>query len=229
MVDATTAFHLTAAGFKVEAKEFGLPAYATSASEQETAAKLAMEEASNSIKGEIAKLDSFIAALRTRLTIALQCFRDSGESSPEAIAETDTIAKTLTAVGSILPAVHQIGRRLRPFALLAQNRGNHSSPGTVDAQMNRLADELRQSLNAVQLALRDLSYPFPHPRGQLSVVDYARYEKKCANEWETVYRESNSHLDRLFALHYRLLGRLLVITSSAERELDRSSEKTTAV
>ena len=74
----------------------------------------------------------------------------------------------------------------------------------------------------MQSPLGNLPYPFPHPRGQLTVVEYARYEKVCKHEWETVYRESNSLLDQLFALHYRLIGRLLVLAETAEKNLEQS-------
>jgi hypothetical protein len=55
-------------------------------------------------------------------------------------------------------------------------------------------------------------------------VEYLHNEKACENEWESIYRESNSHLERLFALHYRLLGRLLVIADIAEKDLGRNGQ-----
>ena len=75
LADFTTAFHLTAAGFRIEGKEFGLPESATSVVEQETAAKHGMEEATSSAKHQLEILSTFIEALRNRLTFALQLGR----------------------------------------------------------------------------------------------------------------------------------------------------------
>jgi Zn-dependent protease with chaperone function len=222
--DFTTARHLAAAGFKVETKEFGLPEYATSVAEQETAATSGVEEASEAIKQQNEKLEGFVAALRSRSSLALQYMRSTSDAAQEADSEVETIAKMLAAVGPLMPSVHQIGARLRSFTMLAQNRGNHSNPEEVDTQMSRLATELRKLVADVQAPLSSLSYPFPHPRGQMTVAEYARYERACQNEWEAVYQESNSHLERLFALHYRLLGRLLAIVDIAEKDLEQKSQ-----
>ena len=85
--------------------------------------------------------------------------------------------------------------------------------------MSRLCDELRTFITEVQQPLQQLPYPFPHPRGKLTLVEYASNDQPCDNVWETVFLEANSHLDRLFPLHYRLLGRLLVVAADAERLL----------
>ena len=85
--------------------------------------------------------------------------------------------------------------------------------------MSRLSDDLRKSVAEVQRSLQQLPDPFPHPRGKLTVVEYASNDQSCDNVWETVFREANSHVDRLFPLHYRLLGRMLAIADKAEKHL----------
>jgi len=222
LIGFVTAWHLTAAGFKVEAKEFGLPEYATSVAEQETAAKFAIEEASNAIKLQIAKLDGFVAALRNRVALALRLAQSAGGVVGEATLEVEAIAGLLAAIGAVMPSIHRIGMRLRAFTTLAQNRGNHSKPEDVDAQMSRLAGELRKLITEIETPLSNLKYPFPHPRGQLTISEYARFEKVCEHELETIYRNSDALLDRLFALHYRLVGRLLVLAETAEKDLAKS-------
>jgi Zn-dependent protease with chaperone function len=222
LIGFVTARHLTAAGFRVEAKEFGLPDYATSVAEQETAAKFAIEEASNAVEQEIEKLEAFLTALRTRVLLALRLAALSATGERAAHSEVETLLKALAAVGPTMPSVHQIGMRLRAFAVLAQNRGNHANPANVDAEMSRLVEELRKLIAAVQGPLGNLPYPFPHPRGPLSIAEYARFEKASQNEWEDAYHQSNSHVERLFALHYRLLGRLLVMAELAEKDSDEN-------
>jgi Zn-dependent protease with chaperone function len=224
LVDFISARHLTAAGSKVEPKEFALPESASSVTEQEAAANSAIAAATNAIDQQLAKVDEFVAALRKRVTLALRLAQNAGERTPEATLELTAKAATLVAVGAAMPSVHQIGMRLRAFTTLAQNRGNHSKPEDVDAEMSRLAGELKRLVAEVDAPLSNLLYPFPHPRGQLTVVEYSRYEKPCENEWETAYRESDSRLDRLFALHYRLIGPLLVLAEAAEKDLDPESK-----
>lgn len=224
LADFAAACHLAAAGFKVPTKEFGLPENATSPAEQEAAAKAGIEKASEAIQEQNGKLEGFVAALRSRLLLALQYGRSKGGTAQEANSELEMIVKTLAAVGPMMPSIHQMGARLRAFTMLAQNRGNHSNPAEVDAQMSRLAAELRKRVADVQAPLGSLAYPFPHPRGPMTVAEYARYEKTCQNEWEAVYQESNSHLERLFALHYRLLGRLLAVAGIAEKDLEKKDQ-----
>lgn len=224
LVDFISARHLTTAGFKLEAKEFDLPESASSVTEQETAANSAVAAATDAINQQLVKVDEFVAALRKRVTLALRFARNASERTPEVTNELAALATTLAAVGVAMPSVHQIGMRLRAFTTLAQNRGNHSNPEEVDAEMSRLAGELKRLVAEVDAPLGNLPYPFPHPRGQLTVVEYARYEKTCANEWETVYRESDSRLDRLFALHYRLIGPILVLAEAAEKNLAPEAE-----
>lgn len=219
LIDFTTAWCLTTAGFRIEAREFGLSESATSVGRQEIAARFAIEEASDVIKQQIGKLDGFVAALRDRVSLALQLLRSKDNLVQEATVKMENIARVLAAVGMAMPSVHQIGMRLRAFTVLAQNRGNHSQPQDVDTQISRLAGELQNLSAEVRSLLGCLPYPFPHPRGQLTVVDYVCYEKACQHKWEAVYQESNSILERLFALHYRLIGRLLVIADIAEKEV----------
>ena len=227
LADFTAAYHLTAAGFKIEGKEFGLPEYATSAADQEIAAKHGIEEATGLGREQIEIVRAFIAALRTRLTLALQLRPEAALAANAETIELDSLLKTVVAVAAAMPSVHQLGLRLRPFVALAQNRGNHSNPATVEVQMSRLSDELRKCISEVQQPLQQLPYPFQHPRGKLTLVEYASNDQSCGNVWEAVFNEANSHLDRLFPLHYRLLGRTLVLADNAEAHLVAQSPVTT--
>src|SRR5262245_19234643 len=74
----------------------------------------------------------------------------------------------------------------------------------------------------IQERLQKFTYPFPHPRSPLTVADYARYEKPAELELQRVYLDCNAHVDRLFALHYRLIGRILIHADVAETGLDKT-------
>ena len=153
------------------------------------------------------RLDEFISAIRTRLLLAIQ-LAPAATAKPDGTPGTEALVGLLAAVGGTIIPAGQIGLRLRAFTSLARNRGNHSQPEKVNAQMALLVGELRGILGGVRSRVQGIPYPFPHPRGQMTIADYAHYEKPCANEWETVYRDCNAHVERMFALHYRLLGKL---------------------
>ena len=68
-------------------------------------------------------------------------------------------------------------------------------------------------------------YPFPHARGRLTIAEYARSEKPADNDWQRAYLDSDAHVDRLFALHYRLIGRTLAHVQAVEKTLEQAAEQ----
>jgi hypothetical protein len=198
-----------------------LPEHATSAGEQEIAARSARDETSAALVGRLTKLEPFIAALHERVTLALAFALGNGSDS-DAAAEVSELARLLAAVGAEMAHAHEIGPRLRPFTLLAQNRNNHSDPAEVDKAASELAAELQKLTGGIQERLKQFTYPFPHARGQLTVAEYARSEKTAETEWERAYLDSDAHLDRLFALNYRLIGRVLAHADAGEQMMEKA-------
>jgi hypothetical protein len=154
-----------------------------------------------------------------RISLALQLAATQPGREQDGKPSVTELASVLAAVGAGMPHLHHIGARLRAFVVLAQNRGNHAEPIEVDRQLARLHEEFSKRLQTIQGPITGQQYPFAHSRGQLTVAEYARYEKACENKWETIYQECNAHVDRLFSLHYRLLGRMLVLADQAEKEV----------
>jgi hypothetical protein len=222
LVDLISAHCLAKAGFKLEPGAFGLPANATSPSEQETASRLALEETTAAIADRLTKLDPFMVALRRRVTLALRLAQaGTNVLSPEGASELADLARLLAAVGAEMPHAHEIGSKLGALALLAQNRGNHSDPAEVDKAASELAAELQSLIGGIQERLKPFPYPFPHARGRLTVAEYARSEEPVTNPLQRVFLDSNSHVDRLFALHYRLTGRILAHADAGETSLEK--------
>jgi Zn-dependent protease with chaperone function len=218
--DLLTAHFLTKAGFKLEPGQFGLPTHAMSRGEQEAAAWEALEAARTVIQERLLQLDPFMAALRGRVTIALRFVQaNSTDSGLEPGTEVAGLERLLAAVAAEMPHAHETGSKLRAFALLAENRANHSDPASVDQVISQLAAEFESAVRGMQTRLKDFPYPFPHARGRLTVAEYARAEKQHEHAWVRAYQEANSHVERLFALHYRLIGQVLVRTDAAETEL----------
>jgi hypothetical protein len=222
LVDLTSAHSLAKAGFKLEPGAFGLSENATSASEQETAARFALEEMTAAISYRLTKLDPFMAALRRRVTLALRLAQTAPNVlSSEGASELAELARLLAAVGAEMPRVHEIGSKLGALLLLAQNRGNHSQPAEVDKVTLELAAELQSLIGGIQERLKPFTYPFPHARGRLTVAEYARFEEPVENDLQRVYVDGNTHVDRLFALHYRLIGRILAVADAGETSLEK--------
>jgi Zn-dependent protease with chaperone function len=215
----TSAHRLAKAGFKLQPQEFGLPEDATTPGELEIAARFALEETSAAIAERLTKLDPFMTGLRQRVTLALRLAQGGG-SGPRP-ANADELARLLAAVGAEMPRAHDIGSRLNAFVLLVQNRANHSNPAAVDKALAELAAELQSLVGGIQERLKVFPYPFSHARGRLTVAEYARFEGSAENNWLRAYPDGKAHLDRLFALNYRLIGRLLAHADAAETDLER--------
>jgi Zn-dependent protease with chaperone function len=219
----TTAHGLAKAGFKLDTEPFGLPARALSPGEQETAARMLLEETRKTISEQCTKLEPFMSALQKRVTLALGFARARGDASEDGNAkENSEFGRVLAAVGAEMSIAHDIASELNAFLSLAQNRGNHAKPWHVDQALKEISGRLQPLLAGIQERLQKFTYPFPHARSPLTVADYARYEKPAELELQRVYLDCNAHVDRLFALHYKLVGRILVYADAAETELDKS-------
>ena len=163
-----------------------------------------------------------MAALRQRVTLALR-LAQAGKHvlTSEAASELAGLVRLLAAVGAEMPRAREIGSKLGAFSFLGQNRGNHSDPARVDEALSALAAELKSLIDGIQERLQPFPYPFPHARGRLTVAEYARSEKPAEFEFQRVYQDGQSHVDRLFALHYRLVGRILAHADTGETSLEK--------
>jgi hypothetical protein len=221
LAELTSGHRLAEAGFKLQPQEFGLPENATTPGEQEIAARLALEETSAAIAERLTRLEPFMTGLRQRVTLVLRLAQARGSvQRPESSGEVPELARLLAAVGAEMPRAHEIGSKLNAFALLVQNRGNHSDPAEVDKAASELAAELQVLVRGIQERLKEFPYPFSHARGRLTVAEYARFENPAENDWLRAYLDGSAHADRLFALNYRLIGRLLAHADAAETSLE---------
>lgn len=91
----------------------------------------------------------------------------------------------------------------------------------MDQVLKEISARLQPLIVGIQERLQKFAYPFPHPRSPLTVADYARHEKPAELELQRVYLDCNAHVDRLFSLHYKLMGRVLACADAAEEELNK--------
>lgn len=218
LVKFTTANILAVAGFKFNPEAVGLPVHLTSLTEIENAAWKARQQACAAIGERLKQLDPFLDALGRRITLALRW----GQSDPARAKSTADIAALVAAVGAQIPGAHEIGSQLNAFAALAQNRQNHPRPAQLDEVLAELVKRFQSFTGPIQERLKTFLYPFPHARGQLTVAEYARFEKPADHEWVRAYQDANAHVERLFALHYRLIGQILARADAVEANLTKT-------
>jgi hypothetical protein len=179
-----------------------------------------LDEARAAISCHLAELEPFMAALQKRVALALSFGEAHGNGSDQAgLNRAIDLARVLAAVATEMPLVHDIGSPLNAFVSLAQNRANHSRPREVDKILAEFSNRLQPLVDGIQQRLKEFTYPFPHPHGPLTIADYVRYEKPAEFELQRLYLNWNAHVDRLFALHYRLIGRILACVNAAENDL----------
>lgn len=226
LIDLTTAHCLAKVGFKLPPEEFGLAPDIVTCGEQEIAARQGLVETSAAIAEGFTRLEPFMVALRQRVTLALRFARSAGLNSTDldggGMVE---LARLLAALGAEMPRARRMGSKLKAFMLLVQSRSNHSDPMQVDREVASLAIELNSAVGAIQERLKQFAYPFPHARGPLTVAEYAASEKREENGWARDYFEASVHVERLFALNYRLVGRILAYAEAAEMKLDAEQKQ----
>ncbi|HUR46493.1 MAG TPA: M48 family metallopeptidase [Candidatus Saccharimonadales bacterium] len=216
------AHHLLRANFTVTASAFSIPESATSVAEQESHVTEALSRISCELGKGSSELEQFVEATRTRIISALELLQSPNlamENRESLLAEAKLLLPILGCLGKMLPRLREMVQQRDGFLILLKNRGNQANPAAVDQEIDRVGRELRNTLEEVQSGLKEHMYPFSHAQGQLTLRDYAKHGKKCDNEFELLYLDSSAHVERLFTLHYRVLGRLLVIVSEVEKTL----------
>jgi hypothetical protein len=220
--ELTSAYRLARAGFRVEPGKFGLPETATSAGEQERASQMVLTHVVADLADVRAGLEPFMEAMRLRVTLALRLAAASTDPAGEKIL-TD-LAPVHRQVSAEMAALHELSSELPAFVLLAQNHGNHANPGDVEREMSKLAEEMQAVTAGIQGRLKPLAYPFPHARGPLTVAEFAGPDTAASSRWEQAFSETNSHIEKLFALNFRLIGRILALADVAETKLNASQQ-----
>ena len=216
---------LANAGFKLDAKAFGLPENRTTPGDQEIAARFAQEESSKALSECLTKLDPFMDALRERVAMALRFWKGGQHSDSAPRREGENLVRLLHALGAELPRLHEIDSNMAAFAALVQNRANQPNVAEMDKAMWEAASVVRALVGSLQEKLRLFTYPFSHAQGELTIAEYAKASKPGDPELQQVYEDGAAHVDRLLALHFRVLGRVLAIADQAEGALGAEESK----
>jgi hypothetical protein len=154
------------------------------------------------------------------LTILLQLLRtpEGARKIPDA-RELHDEARDLMHVFAVLSAAFPPLLRLRQeyAKLQALLPLRQNSSDLLDLALQNEASVARTLLAEIHQALGATAYPFSHAKGHVSLIDFARSKEYEADPLLMVSKESESHLQMLFALYFQLLGRLTEIASQVEQ------------
>jgi hypothetical protein len=220
LLDMVGVHELTKLSFKVDPVSHGFPENVNTPGEQETAAKWEIDDIRKSMPALRERLKPFFATLQDLIVIGLQMASqkpgNDEQANTQSIAE---LVRLLAAVGSEMANAREMAGKARVLTLLAQNAGNHSNPAVVNEAMGVIGCELKKMTSAMQQRFHTFTYPFAHARGRLTVSDYLTGDQTGQNELHNTYLQANAHVDAIFALNYRLIGKVLLIADQAVADL----------
>jgi hypothetical protein len=171
-------------------------------------------------------LQPFAEAARQRLLAALSLLRAPGGGAGLAKAqplqvheEVLDLLHVLENLGAAFPALLELRQTFAQLQALLGARDRASSP-FLQTAISELAQTTAERLSQIQATLGATAYPFDHTEGRFSLVDYARAKEYDAEPARMTWLEAQSHLRMLFAVYYRVLGRLVAIARQSEARFE---------
>jgi hypothetical protein len=90
----------------------------------------------------------------------------------------------------------------------------------MDAAVSDLTRRVNEHLARIRAALGSVAYPFEHVKGRITIADYAQGKTYDPDPALMAASGARSHLEMLFALYHRVLGRLIAIATEVEQHLE---------
>ncbi len=205
----TALFH---AGFRLRRRAFGLPRSLAALSERRRAAG---ERHARALVG-MAEFDR-IARRRISWAVARHLAGASVGARAERL-QTRRVLRALEAMGALFPTLSQMRRRLLAQGAILQNIRPATLSRSVAEQLNRNVTELSELSVRCREALRRVPYPFEHASGKISMAEYASARFSGYGLVMASYKTTETMLERLFDVYFRLLGHLCAVTSEVEAE-----------
>jgi hypothetical protein len=206
--NATRASELLKAGFTIKAADFSLP------KADLTSAKAALAKAGDELAEATQKLTEFGDLARRCIVAGIEARRIARGPVPDA----ERLAAILESLQNVFPVLNELRDQLVGQGILIANLGNENSEGHI-SRLRTNSRDMNALLDKVQSAIGSHLYPFPHPKGQLTVGELISME--VAKDTDPIF-ESHQKADRcvtqLYTLYFQSLGRLAQL---AEGESDR--------
>jgi Zn-dependent protease with chaperone function len=212
---AAQAAQLLQAGFQFDPAEFGL--FENDIETAQAGARSALESAKTS-------LQPFQCAAKTRLAGAIQLLRlphcaAQIPGAPKLQEEAQAMIWVLSRLEPVFEPLLDLRRLSATMQALLVNRTRQPAAENVRPVLENLCMEIQERVNLIQEKTSQIRYPFLHAKEQLMVNEYARSKDYHSDASESALGEAQSHTDKLFKLHTRLLANLVVIAEEVEARL----------
>ncbi len=203
---------LSQAGFKLNAKEFGLP-------EQSAQAVIFVQNNREKMTARCASLKPVLAAARERFVAALQIY--FLEPSPEGVGgsereEIERLVRIISRMDNLAGNIISLRNSVASFELLLHNSPKEASTPFFNTIRGTGASMIRDTTKITE-AMADLEYPFEHARGTLLLSDFLVESSRHGDQSVYAFLRGQVLIERLFTLYYRIMGRLAELALQAEQ------------
>jgi hypothetical protein len=166
-------------------------------------------------------LGSYLAAASTRLTTALSILRDPLAKVPlpdrnEVQQEIEELNHAFGNIGAAVPYLKELQDESCVLAGLLEARDQTHSE-LADAGLASSLEICRGHLARLREILGSTGYPFPHPKGRISLGEYLESKEYDPDPARMLQLEVQSHLSRGKVVYTRILARLCGVAEELEQ------------
>jgi Zn-dependent protease with chaperone function len=216
-VKAAQALHLLAAGYQIDAREFGLTV-ATSAE-----AKNVLEHALSERLELREQGAEHVANIQRRLTLALRLIHhpqawERIADSDAVLAEARRLVTVLVCLRSDLDVLAELHRTFAAFSLLIKVTKNEGGTEKAIDRIRSLAEDLVLQLERLRDGC-DAPYPFEDREGVKTIGTYAVEDVPSNQEFGAVHSRAFEAITRINSLYTKALGSLVGSAARIESAL----------
>ena len=169
-------------------------------------------------------LETFEKQAGTRLGCGLQLVRQCEFAQrivgAEALQlEADRLTGAFSRLGQVFGRLQEVRRKSSALLCAAQATNQPKLAESANRRINELAPDLQKLIQEIRADIAGALYPFPHPREDLTLEEFARNDIPAKHKLEALYNDCSCHLSRLVPLYHRILGRLAFIALRVESKL----------
>jgi hypothetical protein len=216
VINARRARVILEAGFKIDAKTFGL------GKPTAEAAAHAESEASHAIAEVKSTLDAYAETARTRLLSALQLLllpqaQERLKDQVPVPAELQKLHDSLIRLTWGISFVKDLQREMLTLAILLANLPGNQENAELFKKIQRGISACHQQLKTIHASYQSEPYPFEHSQGRITVSQYLLGQGPVPDQGPAVLPKCEQALDNFFTLYFRVIGRLAYHASILER------------
>jgi hypothetical protein len=215
LLTTSRAYHLLQAGFPFNPADLGLADFDTAPMQADAWQRLQTAEAT---------LKQFEESARTRLADAIQLLRlpqviTPLPEAPQLREEARNMIWVLSRLDDVFPVLLELRRDCAALEALLRYRGEGHAADNLAFTFENLGIAMQERINQIQEKTSQIRYPFHHGDGEVFVSTHARNKEYHSDPMELALREGTSPVEKLIALYYRLLSRLVSIAEEVEQRL----------